>query len=546
MKKTYKVASLLSLAGMTVLSACSNGSNQEETASQEVEQVLHLAAEAEMDTMDTTLSTTNFTPMNNVFEGLMAYDLEGNITPADAADLPEISQDGLTYTFKLREDAHWSNGTPITADDYVFAWQRMVNPENGSGYAYLFSGVIKNAEAILNGEAAVNELGVEAMDEKTLQVSLDHPVPYFLDLLTIPCYFPQNREFVTEQGESYGLSTEGTIYNGPFVLSDWSAAEGDSWSYIRNDEYWDKATVQLDEITTQVIKEVGTGINLFESGELDSINISGSFVPQYNQDPNFKANSKAWIYYIEMNHDVAELQNENIRKALSLAIDRKSFTDNVLQDGSQPIYGHVPYGLAKNPETGADFREDAGDVVQFNVEEAQAAWQAGLSELGTETLTFELITSDSEDSKQLAEFLQSELQTNLEGLTINIRQMPDNSRLDNIKSGNYELATTYWLADFADPINFVERFDTDINRGNYSFADIDELIDQSTQQYDDKLARWNSMIEAEQVALGEHYVDVPIYQTAEAYLEKPYVKDIFRPTFGSRSFKYAYIDSSKE
>lgn len=546
MKKTFTLTTLLSLATLAVLSACSNGSNQDQPASQDAEQVLNLAAESEMDTMDTTLSTTNFTPMNNVFEGLTAYDLEGKIVPANAAELPEVSEDGLTYTFNIREDANWSSGTPVTADDYVFAWQRMVDPNNGSGYAYLFSGIIKNAESILNDGTDVSELGVTAIDEKTLEVTLEQPVPYFLDLLTIPSYFPQNREFVTEQGDNYGLSADETIYNGPFVLSDWSAAEGDSWKYVKNDEYWDKDSVKLDEITNQVVKEVGTGINLFESGELDSIDISGNFVPQYKDDANFKTNSKAWIYYIEMNHDVPELQNENIRKAISLAINREAFTNNVLQDGSQPIYGHVPYGLAKNPETGADFRTDAGNPVEYNVEEAQAAWQAGLDELGIQTMTFELITSDTEDSKRLAEFLQSELQTNLEGLTIDIRQMPDNSRLDSVKSGNYELATTYWLADFADPINFIERFDTDINRGNYSFPEIDELVEKSTQQFDNKLARWNTMIEIEQVALGERYVDAPIYQTAEAYLEKPYVKDIFRPTFGSRSFKYAYIDGSKE
>lgn len=157
----------------------------------------------------------------------------------------------------------------------------------------------------------------------------------------------------------------------------------------------------------------------------------------------------------------------------------------------------------------------------------------------------ELTTSDSEDSKKLAEFIQSEYQKNLPGLTINVRQMPDNSRLDNVKKGNYQLATTYWLADFADPINFVERFDTVINRGNYSFEDIDALVEKSNQQFDDKLGRWNTMIETEKVALGEQYVDVPIYQTADAYLEKTYVKDIYRPVFGSRSFKYAYLDNTK-
>ena len=545
MKRTVKQFSFLTLASLAVLSACGNTGQENTENAGEEQQILNLAAESEMDTMDTTISTTNFTPMNNVFEGLITYDLEGNLVPGNAAAMPEVSEDGLTYTFTVREDANWSNGTPVTADDFVFAWKRMVNPENGSGYAYLFSGIINNAEAILNGETPVDELGVEAVDDKTLKVTLEKPVPYFLDVLTIPSYFPQNEAFVMEQGENYGLTAENAIYNGPFTLADWDAASGDSWKYVKNDDYWDKDTVILDEINTQVVKEVGTGLNLFESGELDSINLSGDFVAQYTENPDFKTNGKAWINYIEVNHAVPELANENIRKALTYAINRQGFTDNVLLDGSQPTFGHVPNGLAKNPETSADFREDAGDVVAYNVETAQEAWQTGLEELDMESITLELTTSDSEDSKKLAEFLQSELQNNLPGLTIDIRQMPDNSRLDNVKSGNYELATSYWLADFADPINFVERFDTAINRGNYSFDDIDALIEQSNQQYDDASGRWITLIEIEKVALGEHYVHVPVYQTAEAYLEKPYVKDIYRPVFGSRSFKYASIDSTK-
>ncbi|MGB7365936.1 peptide ABC transporter substrate-binding protein [Carnobacterium jeotgali] len=544
MGRHFNKIGLVALTSFAVLSACGNDEKGNGNTGQE-QQILQLAAESEMDTMDTTISTTNFTPMNNVYEGLVTYDLEGSLVPGNAANMPEVSEDGVTYTFTLRDDANWSNGTPVTADDFVFAWKRMVNPENGSGYAYLFSGIVKNAEAILNGEAEVDTLGVEALDDKTLKVTLEKPVPYFLDVLTIPCYFPQNEAFVTEKGENYGLNAENAIYNGPFTLADWDSASGDSWKYMKNDEYWDKDTVQLDEINTQVVKEVGTGLNLYESGELDSIDLSGDFVAQYTENPDFKTNDKAWIYYIEVNHDVPELANENIRKALTYAIDRQGFTDNVLLNGSHSIFGHVPNGLAKNPETGADFREDAGDVVQYDVNTAQTAWQAGLKELGVDNISLELTTSDSEDSKKLAEFLQSELQNNLPGLTIDIRQMPDNSRLDNIKSGNYQIATSYWLADFADPINFVERFDTDINRGNYSFEDIDALIDQSNQQYDDALARWNTLIEIEKVALGEHYVDVPIYQTAEAYLEKPFVKDIYRPVFGSRSFKYASIDDTQ-
>ncbi|MGB3161031.1 MAG: peptide ABC transporter substrate-binding protein [Carnobacterium sp.] len=545
--KTIKKTSLLLLAALfLILGGCAtNTKDNNTTNSKKEKQVLNLAADSEMDTMDTTISTTNFTPMNNVFEGLISYDLSGKLIGGNAKELPEVSEDGLVYTFDIREEANWSNGTPVTAADYLYAWKRMVDPANGSGYAYLFSGILKNAEEILAGDKNIDELGVEAIGDKTLKVTLEQPVPYFLDLLTIPSYFPQNEAFVTEQKENYGLDAELTIYNGPFTLSDWTAAKGDSWKYIKNDAYWDKDSVKLEEINTQIVKEVGTGINLYESGQLDSIKLSGNFVPQYKNNEDFKTTNKAWIYYLELNQEVPELANKNIRKALMLSIDRQTFTENVLQDGSEPIFGHVPQGLAKNPETDKDFREDAGDIGSFDVEEAQKSWNEGLKELNKDEITLELTTSDSEDSKKLAEFIQSEYQKNLPGITIKVRQMPDNSRLDNVKKGEYQMATTYWLADFADPINFIERFDTEINRGNYSFTDVDQLIEESNQQFNDLSTRWKTMIQAEKSALGEHYVDVPIYQTAEPYLEKSYVKDIYRPVFGSRSFKYAYVDSSK-
>ncbi|SEK19889.1 oligopeptide transport system substrate-binding protein [Carnobacterium iners] len=542
-----KETSLVILAALTVvIGGCATNTDKEKTNNNKEEnQILNIAADSEMDTMDTTISTTNFTAMNNVFDGLLSYDLSGEIVPADAKNMPEISEDGLTYTFNIREDANWSNGTPVTAADYQFAWQRMVDPANGSGYAYLFSGIIKNAEAILASEKTVDELGIEAVGDKRVKVTLEQPVPYFINLLTIPPYFPQNEAYVTEQSENYGLSAETTIYNGPFVLSDWTAAEGNSWKYVKNDGYWDKDTVKLDEVNAQVVKEVGTGINLYDSGQLDIFSLSGNFVPQYKNNEDFKTKDKAWIYYLELNQEIPELANKNIRKAMMTAIDRKTFTENVLQDGSEPMYGHVPRGLAKNPETNVDFREEAGDIASFNIEEAQKAWEEGLRELDKKEITLELTTSDTEDSKKLAEFIQSEYQKNLPGLTIEIRQMPDNSRLDNVKKGDYQMATTYWSADLADPINFVERFGTEINRGNYSFEDVDQLIEKSNQQYNDLSARWESMIQAEKVALGEHYVDIPIYQTAEPYLEQPYVKDIYLPVFGSTSYKYAYIDKAQ-
>ena len=530
--------------GLSLLSAFILGACGGESMEAVEEQVLNLAEDADIDSMDTTVPTdgVSFNTMNNVFEGLLGYDLEGTLIPTGASDFPEESDDKLVYTFVIREDANWSNGDPVTAADYVFAWQKIVDPVNAAGYAYLFDGIVKNATAIINSEMDKSELGVRAIDEKTLEVTLEQPIPYFLDLLAMPFYFPQNQEYVEEQGDQYAQDSEHLLYNGPFQLDDWTAAQGGSWSYVKNDDYWDEEAVQLDRINWQVLKETSTGINLYDSGELDRTELTGSYVQQYQDNAELKTRFQSTIYYLELNQAVPELANENIRKAFTMAIDNESFTKNVLQDGSEAIYGHVPSGLSKNPVTGADFREDAGDVTAYDLEAAQAAWAQGLEELGTDTIALELITSDTEDSKVLSEYVQSQLQTNLPGLMITVQQLPANSRLSKVKAGEYQMATATWGADFADPINYVERFDTDINRANYSYADVDALIDLSREQYADAEARWETLMEVEQVALGEHYAHIPVYQAAEVYLEKDYVKDTFRPMFGSDSYKYAYLE----
>jgi len=530
--------------GLSLLSAFILGACGGESMEAVEEQVLNLAEDADIDSMDTTVPTdgVSFNTMNNVFEGLLGYDLEGTLIPTGASDFPEESDDKLVYTFVIREDANWSNGDPVTAADYVFARQKIVDPVNAAGYAYLFDGIVKNATAIINSEMDKSELGVRAIDEKTLEVTLEQPIPYFLDLLAMPFYFPQNQEYVEEQGDQYAQDSEHLLYNGPFQLDDWTAAQGGSWSYVKNDDYWDEEAVQLDRINWQVLKETSTGINLYDSGELDRTELTGSYVQQYQDNAELKTRFQSTIYYLELNQAVPELANENIRKAFTMAIDNESFTKNVLQDGSEAIYGHVPSGLSKNPVTGADFREDAGDVTAYDLEAAQAAWAQGLEELGTDTIALELITSDTEDSKVLSEYVQSQLQTNLPGLMITVQQLPANSRLSKVKAGEYQMATATWGADFADPINYVERFDTDINRANYSYADVDALIDLSREQYADAEARWETLMEVEQVALGEHYAHIPVYQAAEVYLEKDYVKDTFRPMFGSDSYKYAYLE----
>lgn len=512
-------------------------------------QELRLTASSEIPSMDTALATdlTSFTVMNNVFEGLYVLGPDSEPVLGVAAEEPTISEDGKTYTFKIREDAVWSNGEAVTADDFVYAWQKVVAPETASGYAYMFDGLIQNATEVINDELDPTELGVKAINASDLEITLVQPTPYFDQLLTLPFFFPQNKVFAQEQGDEYGSTHENLIYNGPFVLKGWDQASSMGWTFEKNEDYWDAESVILDTITVDVIKEVTTELNLYENEDTDIAFLSGNFVSQYIEDPNFHSSLNATTFYIEMNNlnneESTELSNGNIRLAIASAIDKEGYTKSVLQDGSEPIDGFVPAGLASNPGTDTDYREDAGDLLAYDLEKAEKAWETGLSELGTDSIELELITSDTEDSKRLAEYLQDQLQKNLPGLTVKLRSMPFSMKLETVRAGDYDMAVNSWIADFADPINYVERFDTDINRMNYSNSEVDALVDKAKATYDDDEARWETLVEIEKVALGEDAALAPLYQSADSYLLNPNVEDFYKRVFGPDSYKWTWIEA---
>ena len=554
----YQIKGLGILSLAVLLTACggteTNGSSTDSNSADGDKnladtQELRLTAASEIPSMDTALATdlTSFTVMNNVFEGLYVLGPDAEPILGVAAEEPTISEDGKTYTFQLREDAVWSNGEPVTADDFVYAWQKVVAPETASGYAYMFDGLIQNATEIINDEMDPTELGIKALSDTELEITLMQPTSYFDQLLTLPFFFPQNRAFAQEQGDEYGSTNETLVYNGPFVLEGWDQASSVGWTFEKNDDYWDADSVVLDTVTVDVIKEVTTELNLFENGSTDIAFLSGSFVSQYSEDPNFHSSLNATTFYIEMNHlnneEETELSNANIRLAIASAIDKEGYVNNVLQDGSASIDGFVPAGLASNPTTKSDFREDAGNLLPYDLEKATEAWDAGLSELGTDSIELELITSDTEDSKRLAEYLQDQLQKNLPGLTVTLRSMPFSMKLETVREGNYDMAVNSWIADFADPINYVERFDTDINRMNYSNPDVDALVDTAKATFDDDEARWETLVEIEKVSLGEDAALAPLYQSADSYLLNPKVKDYYKRVFGPDSYKWTWIEA---
>ncbi|PLS33826.1 peptide ABC transporter substrate-binding protein [Carnobacterium maltaromaticum] len=559
--KKGKLVSLLGIAltSTIVLAACGGGSGSDkasDSASKDSsgkmakKQELNLIESAEIPIMDSVMNTDTVGSivMNNVFEGLYRQDLDNNPVLGMAAEEPKISDDKLTYTFKIRDDAKWSNGDPVTAGDFVFSWRRLVDPTTAAPYSYMMDGVIANASAVIAGEKQPDELGVKAVDDKTLEIQLERAVPYFKGLLSLAMYYPQNEKFVTEQGEKYASNSDALVYNGPFKLAAWDGT-GLSWEYDKNDTYWDKDTVKLDKINVDVVKETSTALNLYDDGQIDRMVLTGEYVQTRQDDPDLKKFPTSSVFFLKFNQErngkATPLANENIRKALSMAFDKQAYADTVLQNGSVPANGLVPAGLAKDPKNDKDFRKENGDLSKYDAKKAQEFWKKGLKELGVDKLDLEFLSDDTENAKRSSEFMQGQLEENLDGLKITLRNVPFKVRIDNNDKQDYDIQLSGWGADFSDPINFLELFETGNgnNKSGFSNEKYDSLLKEiSTTSLTDPEKRWEQMLEAEKV-LFDNGAIAPIYQRYWAVLEKPTVKDIGYHLVGADySYKWTYLE----
>jgi oligopeptide transport system substrate-binding protein len=498
---------------------------------------------SDIPSLNPTLATdsVSFNVLNNVMEGLYRMDDEDNPTEG-VAESHEVSEDGLTYTFKIREGVTWSNGEPVTANDFEYGWKEVLNPDNGSQYAYVMS-VIEGAEAYNLGEGERDAVGVTAVDDQTLEVKLTAPADYFLGLTSFGVFMPKLESFDQEQGENMGTSAETTLYNGPFKLESWEREQG--WKMVKNEEYWDAEAVKLDEINFRVVKEVQTGVNLYENGDVDRTGLTSELVAQFQDSEDFSTVVEPTLFYLQFNSAVEALDNQNIRNAIDRAYDKAAISETLLANGSIPANYLVPKDFVTGPD-GNDFRDINGDIGGYDPEEAKQLWEAGLEELGTDTVELEFLNYDSETAKQIGEFIKGELEKNLEGITVTIKQQPFNNKLELESAGDFEMSFAGWGPDYQDPMTFVDLFVTDgpYNRGKWSNEEFDALIE-SAKTSTDAEQRWADLAAAEKIVLEESAIS-PVYQRGSARLTKPYVKDIVEHAFGADySYKWAFIEGKE-
>ncbi|RTR31542.1 peptide ABC transporter substrate-binding protein [Robertmurraya yapensis] len=558
-KSKYFLLLSLMLVISSFLAACGGGDDagkdKEGADNTAAVQELKMLESTAIPSMDSVMAqdTVSFTTLNNVNEGLYRLDPNQEVVEGVADGEPTISEDGTVYTFKLK-DAKWSNGEPVTANDFVYAWQRAIDPENASPYGpYMMDGKIKGAAEITAAAAEKKEydlstLGVKAVDDKTLEVTLERPIPYFKSLMAFPTFYPQNQKFVEEQGENFGLKAENVLYNGPFVLSEWDGSTDEEWVYAKNTEYWDADTVKLEKLTWNVLKESQAAANAFETGEVDITGkLSSDVVPQYEGDERLLNWLEPTIFWLKMNQkNNPALKNVNIRKAIAQAINKQDFVDGVLANGSIVANYAVPNEFVKNDETGEDFRSINGnELLPYNVDEAKKSWEAGLAELGTDSVEVRYLGDDTESAKKAAEYVKNQLETNLPGIKVTVESVPFSVRLDRENAQDYDLQMAGWGPDYLDPMTFSDLWLTGggNNKMDYSNEKYDQLVkDAQTTLAQSPVERYEALAEAEKILLEEDAAIAPLYQRSSNLLVSEKVENFTYHLVGPEySFKWTSV-----
>ncbi|SPC37918.1 peptide ABC transporter substrate-binding protein [Latilactobacillus fuchuensis] len=538
------VLGVTTLAITVLLAACGSSGSKEASTD-----TVTFTTSDVISTMDSALNTNviGAQALTDTMEGLYRY--EGKtVKPAIATKVVKPTNNGLTYTIPLRKDAKWSNGKALTASDFVYAWQRVVNPKVGSQYAYIYEG-IKNATDITAGKKAVDTLGIEAKDAHTLVITLDKSIPYFSQLMTSSTFFPVYKAAVEKAGKAYGTNSKTLVFNGPYKLSNWNGPDS-SWTEVKNTNYWNAKDVKVKNLKYQVVKDASTALNLFQSNKVDRTAISGDTAKQMKNDPDYSTLPKSATFYMQLNQDKNPIfKNAKIRQAISMTINRKELVSQVLGDGSKPIASVTPKDMSFDPTTKKDFTSELSTEgtknATYNPKEATKLWKEGLAELGQTGKTFDytMVGDDTDTSKKQSEYLQNTLEKYLPGLKVTLANVPFKTRLTRSDSGDFDMVVSAWSADFPDPITFLDLFVTggDNNNGHWSNTEYDAQIKASkTTNANNPTARWQNLLKAQDIMNTESGV-IPLYQSGVAYLTNANVKGLDYGPSGSYNNVSLYL-----
>ncbi|TQS72232.1 peptide ABC transporter substrate-binding protein [Ornithinibacillus gellani] len=478
--------------------------------------------------------SVSWTPLNNLMEGLTRLDEQSTAQPG-AAEKWDISEDGKTYTFHIREDANWSNGDPVTAEDFVFAWKLMLDPEQDPPSPAAFLGYfIKGGEAFNSGEGSADDVAVKAVNEKTLEVELEAPTGFFLDLLTNPAFFPIHHQ-VAEENPTWHAEADSFVSNGPFKLTEWEHES--EMVFEKNEEYWDADAVKLDKVHWAMVNDDNTQYQMFERGELDTASIPAEMSDQLIDGDNVFIGDYGGLEFYRFNLTMEPFQNKKIRQAFAYAINRQDIAEFVVKNGVDPAFGFVSPGFTG--PSGSDFRDANGDLVTLDEDKAKQLLEEGMKEEGYDELPEVVLSYNTSDTnKAVAETVQDMIKENL-GVEIKL----ENQEWEVFSAAQQDLELQFsrssFINDYNDPVNFLESFITDsyMNRTGFSNEKYDDLIAKGKSEVDEE-KRWEYLYEAEKL-LAEEMIILPIRYYNTVALESDKVSGILRHPVGYMDLKYA-------
>lgn len=535
MKKVLSV--LLVLCMVFALAACGGGTNDATTG----DGVVDVCVASEPESIDPAHNTAvdGAIMIQHAFEGLIKWvdDGKGNATLAPGmAESWDKSDDELTWTFHIREDAVWSDGEPVTANDFVYSWNRLVAKETAADYEYMVD--------MVKGYGTGGNLDISAPDDKTFVVNLNAKCAYFEEICAFPATFPVRQDIIEQYGDQWTFDPATYISNGPFVMAEWVHN-----SYIRfvpNENYYGAADVTAKEIKFHLMDDANAMYAAFRNGELDFI----EEVPQDEIQALLKSGDLIvgdyiGTYYVCFQTEKAPFDNPLVREAFSLAIDRNYICYQVTGRGEVPATGYVPAGIYDAAGPGSDFREIGGDYYSV----AEADYQANcdkarelLAEAGYPNgegfPVVEYLYNTNEGHKAIGEALQNMWQTEL-GVTVTLQNQEWNTFLQERKNGNYSVARNGWIADYNDPMSFLDMWLTGggNNDAQYKNSEYDAIIAQAKASSDSD-ERMSLMHDAEDILIGQDKVLAPVYFYTQPYMINPDLKGMYYTPLGYFFFGY--------
>lgn len=497
------------------------------------DQTLYFASSADIPSMDLTQATdtTSFEMISMTQSGLMTM-IKDKATPDLAVGEPEVNADGTVYTFKLRDGLKYANGDPITANDFVYAWQRFVDPKTAAPYSYIYASAnIKNAAKIMDKNSdlygKVDQLGIKALDDKTVQITLEKATPYLLSLMAFPPFYPLDKKFVEAQGDNLAKEPANMNASGAYKMESWNHGVG--WTLVKNPDYWNAANITIDKVNYKVVKDETTRLNLYKTDQTYVDGLTAEFVDTYKNDKEFHTQAGNCVFYMQLNIDkVPAFKNLKIRQALSEALDREGLVNVLLNDGSVAAHYLVPKDFTFGPD-GKDFRASAPKgYLLGGKDDAKKLWTEGLKEANLKNVSVEYLTTDGSAAAKFAEYNVNQLTTTLPGLKVTINKQPWGEYLNKTTNSDYDIAAgSGWCPDYQDPMTFLDMFTTgnQQNSGKWSDAKYDQMIKDANNMGNKPADRWALLQKAEEYLITQAPV-IPTYQDGSSFLVKSYVKGL--------------------